>query len=337
MVRREYNKISNESREKIIRKFTQGLSTKAIADALDLKYCAVVKIVNAYQRTGNSNKKVLGGDKRSKLNEHQKIQLKAWVDENCLLTLKELKLKIESVFGLSVSLSTIDRCLGEFHYTLKLVTTSPTPRNTENAITQRFEYSQTFRDFEVVYGAENLIFLDEVGFSVSSRPKKGRSIKGTSAIINVPAARSRNISVLGAMNKNGMIYSKINDRPFNGEIFKDSLVELKAFCNQINIISPVFIMDNARIHHYSGLMNVVEEFGFIVKYLPPYSPFLNPIENCFSKWKNFVIRGCAKNEVELKSLIERGFGSITESDCDGFYRKMLRYVIKSERREEIFE
>ena len=61
-------------------------------------------------------------------------------------------------------------------------------------------------------------------------------------------------------------------------------------------------------------------------YLPPYSPFMNPIENCFSKWKNHVVRGSAKNEDALKSLIEGGFNCINASDCSGFYRKMLRYI-----------
>ena len=39
---------------------------------------------------------------------------------------------------------------------------------------------------------KNLIFLDEVRFSVVSRPKKSRNKKGESAYISVSAARSRN-------------------------------------------------------------------------------------------------------------------------------------------------
>ena len=31
-------------------------------------------------------------------------------------------------------------------------------------------------------------------------------------------------------------------------------------------------------------------YGHRVLYLPPYSPFLNPIENMFSKWKEYVRR-----------------------------------------------
>ena len=60
--------------------------------------------------------------------------------------------------------------------------------------------------------------------------------------------------------------------------------------------------------------------------MSPYSPILNPIENCDSKWKNCVIRGQASDEQELKSLIQNGLSKVTEDDCDGYYRKISRYI-----------
>ncbi|ORD96292.1 hypothetical protein HERIO_1775 [Hepatospora eriocheir] len=88
------------------------------------------------------------------------------------------------------------------------------------------------------------------------------------------------------MNKYGMIFHKVHERAVNGEDFKISLRELKAACTEKGIESPVFIMDNARIHHYKGLMENNELSQYTLKYLPPYSPFLNAIENVFSVWKN---------------------------------------------------
>ncbi|MCP5019867.1 MAG: hypothetical protein GY938_31970 [Ketobacter sp.] len=81
----------------------------------------------------------------------------------------------------------------------------------------------------------------------------------------------------------------------------------------------------------------MEGENFSVLFLPPYSPFLNPIENIFSVWKNLVIRGCAANEVELTYLITNMFNEISNEHCDSFYRKMLGYLIKCERGEEINE
>ena len=49
------------------------------------------------------------------------------------------------------------------------------------------------------------------------------------------------------------------------------LLKLRTICTNKRIENPTFIMDNARIHHYTGLKDMVEA----------YSPFLNPIENVF--------------------------------------------------------
>ena len=73
------------------------------------------------------------------------------------------------------------------------------------------------------------------------------------------------------------------------------------YCTSKEIINPIFIADNARIHHYSGVKELIASLQLKVVYLPPYSPFLNPIKNIFSVWKNLVIRGEAKSENELRN------------------------------------
>ena len=60
------------------------------------------------------------------------------------------------------------------------------------------------------------------------------------------------------MNKYGMIYHKIHERAVNGEDFKISLKEINTCCQSQGISNPIFVMDNARIHHYRGLNNVKE-------------------------------------------------------------------------------
>ena len=118
----------------------------------------------------------------------------------------------------------------------------------------------------------------------------------------------------------------------NGEDFKSALTEIKDKCTLKGILNPIFIADNARIHHYSGAKELIASLQLKVVYLPPYLPFLNSIENIFSVWKNLVIRGEAKSENELKELIVSKFGEITREHCDSFYRKILGYICMSERR-----
>lgn len=49
----------------------------------------------------------------------------------------------------------------------------------------------------------------------------------------------------------------------------------------------VLIMDNCAIHKLEVLREVVEAFGVLLVFLPPYSPDFNPIEESFSTCKSF--------------------------------------------------
>ena len=95
----------------------------------------------------------------------------------------------------------------------------------------------------------------------------------------VPYARSGNISIVAAIDKNMMLYFKVHNRPIKAVDFKTCLTKLKTKCINAGIEIPILVLDNARIHH----AQILDFSGFEVKYLPPYRPFLNPTENCFSK------------------------------------------------------
>ena len=204
-------------------------------------------------------------------------------------------------------------------------------------IQKRYEFSLTFNELSYSIADRNFIFIDEVGFSVYSRTKRGRSLIGTTPVIETAALRSRNISIVAAATIYGMLDYKINYNPVNGVDFKEYMSVLKEKCVEIGINNPIFIMDNARIHHCIIVRQAVVDLGMDVLFLPPYSPMLNIIENCFSKWKNYVLRGAARCEAELMHLIGQGFEKISSDDCDGYFRLFLRNIERSRNREVIHE
>jgi len=323
--------VSVELRKRVLSLALEGNGNTTIGRILGLPRTTAATIVSNYYANGSVEANVRGGNYRGKLSTQQKETIKYWVDEDCLLTLKELVQRVQTEFNLTVSTSCVDRCLRSFHYTIKNVLPVPAARNSERTIQLRFDYAQNFRKLEQTTIHESFLFLDEVGFKFCTRPKRGRSLAGVRATTTVPLARSRNISVLAVMNRNKLLYRKIHDRAVNGENFQICLNELKERCVELGIELPILIMDNARIHHYRNLIFD----GFRVLYLPPYCPFLNPIENCFSKWKNLVIRSACTTEVQLKYRIESAFNEITTSDCNGYYQNMFKYLNMSSNRETI--
>ena len=121
-------------------------------------------------------------------------------------------------------------------------------------------------------------------YNVVRRPKRGRSRQGTSAYVTVSAAKSRNISIVAAMKKYGMIFHKVYEKAVTGEDFKQCLIELKAATVSAGIENPIYmyILDNAHFYHYRELKETINQLSLNICYLPPYFPFLNPIENIFS-------------------------------------------------------
>lgn len=168
-----------------------------------------------------------------------------------------------------------------------------------------------------------IIFIDEVGFNMSMMTMMGRSLIGTSATKVVRQLRSRNIYIVCAMNRSGILHYMMRNRAINQQSFIEFIRELKQkLRDQTAEHNPVLIMDNVAFHKCTAVRETILQEGCDVKYLPPYSPFLNPIENLFSKWKKFVNRANPQNEQELMTAIGNGSSLITSVDCDGYFSNM---------------
>ena len=47
----------------------------------------------------------------------------------------------------------------------------------------------------------------------------------------------------------------------------------------------IVVMDNVNVHKVEGVREAIEAAGATLRYLPPYSPDLNPIELSYSAFK----------------------------------------------------
>jgi hypothetical protein len=88
----------------------------------------------------------------------------------------------------------------------------PERRNDQNAINERLIHARNFLMLEENLNADKIIFLDEVGFSVSMRTKFGRAPIGSTPLLTFPAIRTKNLSVCCTMSRRKMIYKK--NQPF---------------------------------------------------------------------------------------------------------------------------
>jgi hypothetical protein len=103
-----------------------------------------------------ANKK--GGDRRSKFTPEIKEIIIKYVDDECTQILANIAEWVYKNYGVEVSISTIDRALGQFHYTLKRVTLVPERMNCLTTIELRGPYAESYRMLEVENDDKNFIF-----------------------------------------------------------------------------------------------------------------------------------------------------------------------------------
>lgn len=72
-------------------------------------------------------------------------------------------------------------------------------------------------------------------------------------------------------------------------------------------------MDNCFVHHMTEIIQMIEEVGSIVQFLPPYSPDFMPIELAFSKVKT-SLKMDHFQKVDMETALFAAFAGITSED-----------------------
>ena len=81
----------------------------------------------------------------------------------------------------------------------------------------------------------------------------------------------------------------------------------------------VVVMDNLQPHKVAGVCEAIEAQGAQVRYLPPYSPEFNPIEQVFAKIKTLLRASGARTKEALHSAIGRLMDVFTPGECRNYF------------------
>lgn len=80
------------------------------------------------------------------------------------------------------------------------------------------------------------------------------------------------------------------------------------------------VMDNCRIHHSRFVVDAVNKRGYKPLFMPPYSPFLNPMEECWSKLKRNIKRNPLDKSDMLTPRIAEACKQVTIGNCNDWIR-----------------
>ena len=162
-----------------------------------------------------------------------------------------------------------------------------------------------------------LVFLDETWASTAMTPTRGRSPQGQRCLGHAPHGHWHTSTFICALRMDGLAAPWVLDGPINGQAFR-AWVE-QALAAELRP-GDVVVMDNLSSHKVAGVRQAIEAAGASLRYLPPYSPDFNPIEQVFAKLKTLLRSAAARTMESLWRTIGSLLDRFSPHECASYIR-----------------
>jgi transposase len=140
---------------------------------------------------------------------------------------------------------------------------------------------------------DRLVFIDETWASTNMARRHGHCPRCERLRVRVPHGHWKTRTFVSALTLRGLIAPWVLDGP----IHRDAL---EAYVAEVLVpeLRPgdTVVLDNLSSHKEPRVRALIEAAGASLRYLPPYSPDLNPIENACAKLKS-LLRKAAERTV----------------------------------------
>lgn len=160
------------------------------------------------------------------------------------------------------------------------------------------------------------MFLDETGLNTKMARHYGRCPMGQRCTSAVPHAHWQSSTFLAALRHESIEAPFLVEGPVDADIFTAYLEQV--LCPQLRA-GDTLILDNLSTHKISNVAHLLSARGVSLRYLPPYSPDLNPIELAFAKLKAHLRRAAARTLEDLLVAVAAALDSFSPQHCRGFF------------------
>eukprot|EP01114_Cavostelium_apophysatum_P013413 TRINITY_DN3246_c0_g1_i3.p1 TRINITY_DN3246_c0_g1~~TRINITY_DN3246_c0_g1_i3.p1 ORF type:complete len:346 (-),score=65.70 TRINITY_DN3246_c0_g1_i3:52-1089(-) len=265
--------------------------------------------------------------RKSELTPDALIFLLLQLEDESTLTLKEMVEILRKDLDITTSTSALDRAFNAMEITWKNVLPIPFNWNSPEVILKRQQFAQEITR----YSLRHRIYIDESGFHMLIKKSKGRALAGEPAKLGTNP-KGKRISLIAALSEHGYahyeLFNHLGDkkRGVQADDFRSFLYNLapKIPCDSL------LILDNCKIHHAELLDEawrvLKNTYGIDHIFLPPYSPFLNPIELSFNVLKADVASKEFMNRDELLTAIRRSIPAVvTEENSRAWFQHCVQF------------
>jgi transposase len=146
----------------------------------------------------------------------------------------------------------------------------------------------------------------------------GRGKKGQRVVDFAPGGHWNTTTLVAGLRREGPLAPMVLDGPMDGAAFEAYVEQLLAPALPKGAI---VVMDNLAAHKSPRIAQRLRKAGGQLRYLPPYSPDFNPIEQMWSKVKSHLKSIKARTHETLILTIGEAIGKVTPNDAEGFFSR----------------
>ncbi|MGQ0618871.1 MAG: IS630 family transposase [Panacagrimonas sp.] len=276
-----------EFRERVLAALGRGEPASRIARRLEVSRHFVYGVRDRLVRENQRNSRRVGGYRQSVIGGMEST-ISEWINAEPDVTLQELSERLAAQ-GKALKVPALWHQLNRWGLTFK-----KTLHASEQERPDVQEARTEWKAQQASLVPARLVFLDETGAATNMTRRYGRALRGQRCVAYTPYGHRKTTTFIAGLRHDRVTAPLVIDGPMDGAIF---LAYVQDFlCPTLQPGDPV-IADNLSSHKVTGVREAIEAVGAQIRYLPPYSPDLNPIEKLFAKLKA-LLRKAAKRTVE---------------------------------------
>ena len=294
---------------RVLREVEAGASRREAAECVEVSASSAIKWMQRLNETGSIAAKPSGGS-ISPLEAHAAVLL-GLIAEQADLTLDEI-VAVMRKRRIAGSRSAVWRFFKRHNVSFK--------KSLRAAEQQRADVVRARRRWMRELGMfdpARLVFVDETSTNTAMVRLRGRCPRGIRLTDHVPHGHWKTITFIAGLRRRAMVAPFVLDGPMNSTSF---MAYLKRCLVPTLKRGDIVMMDSLPVHKAAGVREVIEAAGAKLRYLPKYSPDLNPIEMAFSKLKAHLRKAAERTIPHLSRRIGALVAAFSPQVCANYFR-----------------
>ena len=300
---------SLDLRMRVLREVEAGASRREAAECVEVSASSAIKWMQRLNETGSIAAKPSGGS-ISPLEAHAAVLL-GLIAEQADLTLDEI-VAVMRKRRIAGSRSAVWRFFKRHNVSFK--------KSLRAAEQQRADVVRARRRWmreQGMFDPARLVFIDETSTNTAMVRLRGRCPRGIRLTDHVPHGHWKTITFIAGLRRRAMVAPFVLDGPMNSTSF---MAYLKRCLVPTLKRGDIVMMDSLPVHKAAGVREVIEAAGAKLRYLPKYSPDLNPIEMAFSKLKAHLRKAAERTIPHLSRRIGVLVAAFSPQVCANYFR-----------------